>query len=163
MSRPPPAHPSCPAGQRGLLGIRTPPGLETPEQRGQGGRGRAAPEPGHGGDVLGVRVTAVPGAREHCCTWAAAPSPPASRGPDSAPVPLRGPPAWTDSERSCGALGPEPPAPLLAASDSQRPRPSWRPRPARPLPGPGRPLWLGWAVFPIMSPPPPGPVSFHFL
>lgn len=125
--------------------------------------GRAAPEPGHGGDVLGVRVTAVPGAREHCCTWAAAPSPPASRGPDSAPVPLRGPPAWTDSERSCGALGPEPPAPLLAASDSQRPRPSWRPRPARPLPGPGRPLWLGWAVFPIMSPPPPGPVSFHFL
>ena len=87
MSRPPPAHPSRTAGQRGLPGIRPPPGLEAPEQRGRGGRGRAAPESGHGGDVLGVRVTAVPGARERCWTWAAAPSPPASRGPDSAPVP----------------------------------------------------------------------------
>lgn len=58
---------------------------------------------------------------------------------------------------------PSPPPKLLAASDSRRPRPSWRPRAGSFPPQAQEASAAGLGCFSNNSPLPPGPVLFHFL
>lgn len=90
---------------------------------------------------------------------------PASRGPDSGSGHPEWPQPWLGLVLTPAMRPwlPSPPPKLLAAGDSRRPRPSWRPRAGSFPPQAQEASAAGLGCFSNNSPLPPGPVLFHFL